>query len=379
MQVRRLVVSLAVAAALVAVGAWPRAHAATWGKPTKKKPAATKEKEADFELTETSGPWLIMAATFTGDGAEEQALQLVRELRKELKQNAYTYQKKFDYSQTMEGRGVDRLGGPQTMRYERSETVTEIAVLVGDYDKVGESGDDLAQRTLKKIKYMQPDALTKVAKTSQTLAAIHAIQRAALPKDDKQPEKGPMGGAFLTKNPLLPREFFVPKGLDKFVVDMNKNVKHSLLDCKGQYTVKVATFIGRNVLLTRQVVDQMEKGKKLQLKSKLVDAAEKAHKLTEALRAKGVEAYEFHDRSSSIVTIGSFDSVGTPQPNGQIELNPQIYAIMKKYGAERSVSAGSPQVGKPKTEDGVPFDVQPLPVEVPRRSIAADYARSPGN
>jgi len=379
MQVRRLVISLAAVALVIAGVSWPCAQAAPpWSKASKKKVAAVKDE--NFDLTETSGPWLIMAATFTGDGAEDQARQLVRELRKELKQNAYTYQKKFDFSITMEGRGVDRLGGPQMMRYQHDDLVVEIAVLVGDYEKVGEAGDDIAQKTLKKIKYMKPDSLVKVEKTSQTMAAIHAIQRAALPHDEKQPQKGPMGGAFLTTNPLLPKDYFVPKGLDKFVVDMNKGVKHSLLDCKGPYTVKVATFTGRNVLLTRKVVDQMEQGKTLNLKSKLVDAAEKAHKMTEALRAKGVQAYEFHDRASSIVTIGSFESVGTPQPNGQIELNPQIHAIMKQYGAERSIVAGqAPEVGKPKNEGGIPYDVQPLPVEVPRRSIGADYARAAAN
>ena len=183
-----------------------------------------------------------------------------------------------------------------------------------------------------------------------------------------------MGGAFMTTNPLLPREFFVPKGIDKFVVEINKGVKFSLLDCKKKYSVKVATFNGQSVLLTPKVIEQMKKG--AEPKSRLVEAAEKAHKLTEALRAKGVEAYEFHDRGSSIVTIGGFDSVGTPQPNGQIELNPAIFAIMQKYGAEKSVAGGQAQVGKPKSEAGVPFDVQPLPVEVPQRSIAADYARS---
>ena len=50
---------------------------------------------------------------------------------------------------------------------------------------------------------------------------------------------------------------------------------------------------------------------------------------------------------------------------------------MQKYGADQSIAPGqAPQVGKPKTEAGIPFDVQPLPVEVPRRSIAADYARA---
>jgi hypothetical protein len=368
MQIRRLVISLAVAALLIAGLAWPCAQAATWGKAAKKKVAAASDEKS--QLTDTGGPWLIMAATFTGDGAEDQAQQLVRELRKELKQNAYTYQKKFDFSKPMEGRGVDRSGEPQMMRYEHDDPVVEIAVLVGDYEQVGDAN---AQKTLKRIKYMKPDALVKVEKTSQTLAAIHAIQKAAIPRDEKLPEKGPMGGAFLTTNPLLPKEYFVPKGLDKFVVDLNKDFKYSLLNCKGKYTVKVATFTGQSILLTRKVIDQLDKG--ATPKSRLVDAAKKAHKLTEALRAKGVQAYEFHDRASSIVTIGSFDAVGTPQPNGQIELNPQIHAIMQQYGADKSITPGqAPQVGKAKTEAGIPFDIQPLPVEVPRRSIGADYA-----
>jgi hypothetical protein len=32
-------------------------------------------------------------------------------------------------------------------------------------------------------------------------------------------------------------------------------------------------------------------------------------------------------------------------------------------------------VTKVKDLDGIPFDIQPMPVEVPRRSIGADYDR----
>ena len=45
-------------------------------------------------------------------------------------------------------------------------------------------------------------------------------------------------------------------------------------------------------------------------RSKLEEAAYNAHLLVVALRKQGVEAYEFHDRHESLVTIGSFDSVG---------------------------------------------------------------------
>ncbi len=75
MQVRRLVISVAVAALVAAGLAWRCAQAATWGKVAKKKVAAANDEKN--QLTDASGPWLIMAATFTGDGAEDQAQQLV--------------------------------------------------------------------------------------------------------------------------------------------------------------------------------------------------------------------------------------------------------------------------------------------------------------
>jgi hypothetical protein len=57
-----------------------------------------------------------------------------------------------------------------------------------------------------------------------------------------------------------------------------------------------------------------------------------------------------------------------------------MHKIMKSFGAETKVEPGNAaQVGKPKKLGGIPFDVQPIPVEVPRRSISSDYARAPGS
>ncbi len=145
-----------------------------------------------------------------------------------------------------------------------------------------------------------------------------------------------MRNAFITTNPLLPPDYYAPKGVDKLVLDMNKGVKWSLLDCPGRYTVKVATF-GGQVVLDQKKIQQIEQGSKM--KSRLVDAADKAHNLTLALRAKGVEAYEFHDRYQSIVTVGNFSSVGKRLPDGKIDLDPALYAIMEKYGADKKVRA----------------------------------------
>jgi hypothetical protein len=112
-----------------------------------------------------------------------------------------------------------------------------------------------------------------------------------------------------------------------------------------------------------------------QLKGRLAEAAEKAEKLTEALRMKDYDAYVFHDRYASIVTVGSFDSVGSHRADGRIELNPKIHAIMKTFGVDQKSALNNPRgVIKPKTLVGIPFDPQPLPVEVPKKSISSNYA-----
>ena len=63
-----------------------------------------------------------------------------------------------------------------------------------------------------------------------------------------------------------------------------------------------------------------------------------AHRLTEALRIKGYDAYEFHDRYCSIVTVGSFSSTGTPRRDGMIEINPEILAVIETFKAAPQTS-----------------------------------------
>ncbi|MBC7352373.1 MAG: hypothetical protein H5U08_08445, partial [Thermogutta sp.] len=61
----------------------------------------------------------------------------------------------------------------------------------------------------------------------------------------------------------------------------------------------------------------------------------------------------------------------------KIELDPRIVAIINTFNADPAPPVpGVPTLGyKPKTLIGIPFDIQPQPVEVPKRSFAADYVR----
>jgi hypothetical protein len=347
------------------------ATSATWAAPPWEALLPFKKVEANpnnsYRLTRDQGPWLILTATFSGENADRQAHELVLELRSRFKLTAYLHEQTYDFTQPVEGMGFDELGRPKQMRYNTASRYNTIAVLVGDFASVE---DPALEKTLDAVKHARPSCLD--LQNRPTSSQRYAILKEAYRRITDDPEKkkrGPMGSAFVTRNPLLPEEYFVAGGLDQFVVDMNKDLELSLLKCKRPYTVRVATFRGKGTMNLQQMAA-------MDVSSDLDKAAEKAHKLAVALRKQGVEAYEFHDRHESIVTIGSFDAVGQPLPDGRTELHPGILQIMQTYGAERTPLPGmAGQLGlRPKTLNGIAFDAQPLPVEVPRISLGAAYS-----
>ena len=325
-----------------------------------------------YDISEEHGPWLILATSFAGPGAERQAQQLVLELRKRYNLAAYAHRRSFDFTKPVVGLGVDRYGEAKRMRHRQAVRFDEIAVLVGDFETID---DEQLQRTLEELKYAHPQCLDLEEKkrTTQRFAGLRALHR-RLTSGESDRERGPMGKAFVTRNPLLPEEYFRQKGLDSFVIELNEGVEFSLLENESRYSVRVATFRGETTMNLQQIARLTRNTGKVT--SKLEVAADKAHRLTMALRKRGVEAYEFHDRHESIVTIGSFESVGTPRADGKTEINPAVHAVIQTYGAQRRQLGGVLGL-QPRVIDGITLDVQPLPVEVPRRSIGATYARSP--
>jgi hypothetical protein len=291
----------------------------------------------------------------------------VLELRSRYKLTAYTHEQVYDFTQPVEGKGFDEFGNRKLMRYNTASRYNTVAVLVGDFASVE---DPTLEKTLETIKRAKPNCLNLENRptSSQRYAILKEAYRRFTDDPDKK-NRGPMGSAFVSRNPLLPEEYFVAGGLDQFVVDMNKDLELSLLKCKKPFTVRVATFRGQGTMNVKEMAS-------MEVSSELDKAAEKAHTLAVALRKEGVEAYEFHDRHESIVTIGSFDSIGQPLPDGRTELQAGILQIMQTYGADRTPLPGmAGQLGlRPKTLNGISFDAQPLPVEVPRLSLGAAYS-----
>ncbi len=141
----------------------------------------------------------------------------------------------------------------------------------------------------------------------------------------------------------------------------------------------MASFGGVETLKPAEFEELAGKPREKSNMAKIDEAADKAARMTKALRDQGVEAYEFHDRTESMVCVGSFDVVGEPRNDGKIEINPAIHRLMETYGPIKRFIPGQTQAFlQPKLIEGIPCDPQPLPVVVPRQSIANDYIRRVG-
>jgi hypothetical protein len=307
----------------------------------------SKNVEADpnkeYRLAETDGPWLILVTTFAGPTGQQDANALVFDLRKNYKLNAFQYEKIFVHDINKDFERIQDPNSKRVKKYKTPGTVQEFAVVVGNFQSMDEKS---FKETLEKVKKCKPASL----KPNPML---------------RQQPAEPFAGAFGCVNPLQPPEN--RRGtVDKFIESINIKRPYTLLRNPRRYTVQIATFTG-HVVIKQDEIKDIENGKRQFSNRKVseLELGEKAAvKLCQTLRDQGVEAYEFHDRYASIVTVGSFDSYGRKYPNGLEEMDPQVLQVIQRY-------QGKPVTGQslsyePVKVGGIECDVQPKVIEVPR-------------
>jgi hypothetical protein len=357
--------------------------------------------DKEYKLTEDNGPWLILAATFEDTDAQQKANALALELRQKYRLKAYIHSTKFDYTKSVEGSGFDEFGNPKRMKYRDDRAFDGYAVLVGDFSSIESPDLEEAKNTLK---YANPQVLggdgdprsTNFDTASKWIAGL---RRSISQKEGEKngQKRGPMR-PFVTRNPLLPDDFFQPPKIDDFLRKLNKDVEHSLLECPGRFTVKIATFRGNEGVAMGNTKEE-----ELKISDGLDRAAEMANLAAATLRNEGVEAFVYHDRTSSIVTIGSFDSIGQNDAQGNFHYHPGIQPVLKTFSAQtvQQTQYGSvpvaktlldvvpasriPELSREKDKRAnlkavkkyaIPFDPQPKVIAVPKAESKSLYSGS---
>ena len=333
-----------------------------------------------LELKPEHGPWLVFAMSFDGYNAKGQAEQLATELRRDFKLQAYCMDKKLDYTQPIVGAGVDTNGNNRKMRFRDKKVIDGYAVLVGDFDSIDSPA------------------------ISEALAAVKKILKKK--KSDSPDKLGSMSNAFTTRNPMLPDDYYKTPEVDRFVKKLNEQREHSehnLLECPGKFTVRVAVFSGEDRAIggwggssSHDTIDD----RKI---SQLEVAAERAALTAKALRLAGYEAYQFHDRTKSIVTVGSFNELGRDDKSNRFAYDPAIQEIVARFGATSKQTRSAygltqtprllfdlvEQKQMPEINEGneksklkwftkysVAFDLKPTPMAVPKPAASNIYSGS---
>ncbi|MDR3632707.1 MAG: hypothetical protein P4L84_02665 [Isosphaeraceae bacterium] len=282
-----------------------------------------------YLLTKNVGPFMVMAKSFRGPDAERYALALVLELRNAYQLPAYIMRTK-DFPNRSMIRNVPPTAPTGVQRSELSppekyRSFDEAAVLVGDEKTMAD-----ARKLLQKVKKIKPDCLNGMP---------HLFQwREGLDK------------ALVTINPFVPAQNFYSGRRDPLVVQMNEGPR-TVLHAPGRFALEVANFSGRSTF-------NVEGGKLMSLdvlkRSPLATAHDDAEKLAEALvktpeiRSLGQPVYVYHDRESSRVFVGSFQSDNDPRAAQVREFLVRNAVVMMDHEADRKRNVPSRKFGVDK-------------------------------
>ncbi|QDT18147.1 hypothetical protein [Alienimonas californiensis] len=158
----------------------------------------------------------------------------------------------------------------------------------------------------------------------------------------------PLSRAFVTVNPLLDAEQVrqLRKIRDPLLTALNAGEEYSLHRCPGKYSVVVKEFRGKT--LTQVSGTETEDiGDRVAVSDDLNDGGRDAWELCQILRNReGHEAYVWHDRYRSVVTVGSFDSAQ----------DPAAIRVARQFAAQPDPTSGVPEptiVAVPKGETDV--------------------------
>jgi hypothetical protein len=135
--------------------------------------------------------------------------------------------------------------------------------------------------------------------------------------------------AYRTTNPYAPAQTLFPRSKDRLVIQINSGHR-SIVNCPGRYSLQVANFSGRSEYQIGAQSQQFQILAPDLRKSPLYTAHDNAEKMAQKLandpevRRLGQPVYVYHDRTSSQVFVGSFNSEKDP---AAIETHEQLLKL----------------------------------------------------
>jgi hypothetical protein len=271
----------------------------------------------DCYLTPEVGPWVICVTSFRGDEAKELAEKLVAELRGHYRLPAYLYNRSNE-DRERERQRLEVLRqkyGPDTP-LKRVRILDEYAVLVGGYADMNE-----ARKHAERIKKLDPPKQVPFSR-GVMVPLEHTDKHDPRKIPGVVARTNPLATSFVVRNPLVPQPQEVD--FDPLWLKLNADEPLSVLRCPKPWTVVVKVFRPPSVLESarkpstvrtnnffKPALPKMTPAKGESLEDYRLRASQLAARLRQP--DMGYEAYVFHTRDASIVTVGACRDLKDPE------------------------------------------------------------------
>ncbi len=274
--------------------------------------ASSPSTKIQFPLVKDAGTWLICCASYSGVDAPELSRQVVEILRTRDNLEAYIFNhgEEERKKQAVEFERRQKLSPELRMPKKFTRISEQCAVLIGGYKDIED-----ARKNLEKVKKLPPPQL-KLESGKETADVINIY----VPLPDKKGAEirrerlNPLSTAFVVRNPLIPQDNIANNKPDPILKTLNADESFSLLKNSKSVTLVVKEYNGSALLQSTKTVPTsfIEKFFGSRQGDLLNAAALQAHETARVLRRLEFDAYVLHTRTSSIVTIGGFDSLSDP-------------------------------------------------------------------
>jgi cell division septation protein DedD len=274
----------------------------------------TEDINAAYAVTPDAGLWMICAASYQGENAPELANKLCTYLR-ERHHPAYVFnrsneeRKKLQEELDQWQRANPGLPRKWQLAHPKEE---QLAVLIGGFRDV-----DAASAMLKKVRgWDLPDIKLKSGKPAFDTYDVYEPAQGKKTYEVKRYPINPFHTAFVIRNPTIPQERKPVAKVDPFWKKLNADEPRSLFKCPKPWTLAVQEFPGAQVIQPTSAPNGfLEKlGFSDHHLGKRLDAsAVMAQQVCDMFRKLGFKSYVLHTRTSSVVTVGEFNSRDDPE------------------------------------------------------------------
>jgi hypothetical protein len=356
---------------------------------------APKQSAADpavrYPLTEREGPWLIHLACFRGDDSLDFAHRLAEEIRQKHRMPSFIFSlneadARRDREQLrrwqLENIGSDKVAeSNEEIKLRTIRIVKEYSVFIGNYPDMERAR--LAVERMRELPpptsipafgvhlYKEPEKQAGGSSSNPYGIFGGGGTKSVEGKKMNDSQGNPYRQAFVVRNPLLKRdrEVVVKQNnpaptFDPSWKELNEKEKYSIFTCPKNWTLVVAQFKPPEQIestIRNSVVQMSMNPLPANLGAGLERAAETARQFAEILRdgGRGYDAYVFHTRQFSVVSVGAFDGPDDPQLE-------QAATILRNFALQH----------RGKTES--PFCLlmpMPMKMQVPGRNVPVTPGR----